>query len=136
MSETNIIKNSFYEELKFRSIKMLDISYVVTIYAVIALFFANFTEKLFYLTEKEIEELSMVELFVQMCMQIILMSISFYFVRNIVELIPSPFHEVENFNHYKLAELKNGSTFMIFYVANTPSLRLKTAGLIDKFNKI
>lgn len=129
------IKNNFYEELQFRGIKMLDISYVVTLYATIALISASFTEKFFHSTDEEIEELSITELFIQTYMQIILMAIIFYFVRNIVEQIPSPFNKIGNFDHYRLAELKNGSTFMIFYIANTPTLRLKTLKLIEKFNK-
>lgn len=135
MSEINIIKNNIYEELQFRSVKMLDISYVVIIYAIIALVFANFTEKIFYLTDEEIEQMSIFELFVRMCAQLAFMSISFYIVRNIVELIPSPFHKIGKFDHSKLTELKNGAIFMNFYVANTSSLKQKTAKLIEKFNK-
>ena len=111
------------EELILRGVKMTDMVYTFCIYASFALVASVFSDNIFKITPEELEKMSSVKLYMYLLIQFSFMAILFYIVRNVVELIPSPFNNVAKYDHFRLNELKNGAIFSAVYLFNTNSIR-------------
>jgi hypothetical protein len=122
------------EELILRGVKMTDMVYTFCIYATLALVASVFSDKiLFKITPEELEKMSSVKLYMYLLIQFSFMAIIFYIVRNVVELIPSPFNNVAKYDHFRLNELKNGAIFSAVYLFNTSSIRNTMTVLMKRF---
>ena len=121
------------EELILRGVKMTDMVYTFCIYASFALVASVFSDKIFKITPEELEKMSSVKLYMYLLIQFSFMAIIFYIVRNVVELIPSPFNNVAKYDHFRLNELKNGAIFSSVYLFNTSSIRNTMTILMKRF---
>jgi hypothetical protein len=121
------------EELILRGVKMTDMVYTFCIYASFALVASVFSDNIFKITPEELEKMSSVKLYMYLLIQFSFMAILFYIVRNVVELIPSPFNNVAKYDHFRLNELKNGAIFSAVYLFNTNSIRNTMTILMKRF---
>jgi tetrahydromethanopterin S-methyltransferase subunit C len=116
---TNLFDNFKHEnklqfELIIRSIKMLDIGYITVIYFIFAVIIAKIFNYIFGIYSPEYDKhKSTIKIGVELCAIIWLIGISTYIVRNIVELIPSPFEDVYDFHHKKVKELSSATVYTL-----------------------
>jgi hypothetical protein len=105
--------------LSFRIVKLFDIGYVSTIYLLIAIALSVMIDKwLQPFDETKEKKKSMIRRFLELAGLTWLVVIVTYMVRNIAELIPSPFHKMAGFDHYQTKELRFGAifTFIFLYI--------------------
>ena len=97
-----------------RCIKLLDIGYVTVLYFVIGFALAVLTDRIlgkFDATEAEKKSTSRVVL--ELLLHMWVYGLLVYFVRNIVQHTPSPFHNVWCFDHTKVKEMQSATSLQI-----------------------
>jgi len=120
------------EHANFRFAKIMDIGYVTAIYFIIGLIFSRLFEKLFgKFDPKKEEQKHIVQEGAELIGMIWIIGISTYVVRNLVELIPSPFDGVAGLIHKKLKELTGASVYTMIVMGYTFHFRAK----LDAFNR-
>ena len=131
------ISSKIEKEIVIRSIKIFDIAYITFIYGLIALFAATLLDKYIYKyisfqkVDKEEDKNFYILLFeIFICLTINL--IAFYFLRNLLQLIPFPFEGVYGFRHMRVNEVKSGSVILVILVWFSKILRGKMVALQSK----
>ena len=105
------------KEIIIRSIKILDIGFITSIYIILGIVFAKILDHLIgkFDEEKEKEKSNLKVIF-----EIILLSwfmgIIIYIVRNVISLIPFPLHGYFEFNHFRVKELTSAYIFCITFI--------------------
>lgn len=123
---------TFKNEALFRFIKLADIGYIVVIYFIIGIVLSKVSYQFSALQAKEEDkEKSTLRLALELIGIIWLMIIIFYVLRNVVELIPSPFHGLYGYDHYRLKELNGVAVLSVTYIYFRDIITNK----IDEFNK-
>jgi hypothetical protein len=122
-----------HSELGFRLIKIADIGYITILYAIAALV----TAKAFDIVSKKIdtqrdEEKSSVQLFVEIIVYLWVAGIAVYGVRNLMELVPSPFEGVFGLEHLRVKELGNAGVFVFIFFYFEESLKKKLTVLYNR----
>jgi hypothetical protein len=107
----------------FRIVKILDIGYTTLIYFMMAIFIASLMDILYgaYDENKE-KKKSVIRKTVDLASMIWLNGVIIYFIRNVVELIPSPFDGLYGFKHGRLKELDSAYVFEFVLIYNQPNL--------------
>ncbi len=125
---------SALQELKVRSVKILDMGYVAIIYFVIGLLLSKASDAVFGKYDAIIEKSkSTIRLGLEVLLMLWVICIVMYVARNVVELVPSPFDGVFGFQHARLKEL-NGVAILIFtYLFFQDTLRAKMTELYNRF---
>lgn len=114
--------------LSFRIVKVLDIGYTSMIYLIIAILFAVGIDRwLGHFDETKEKKKSKLRRLLELIGITWLVVIVTYLVRNIVELIPSPFHKMGGFDHYQTKELRFGAIFMFIFLFLLTHFRDKLA---------
>lgn len=110
-----------YETLKkeaiIRSIKMLDIGILTTIYFILAYFISWGVNKIYYDFNPN-EHRNKIVIFLEICMQIFVIGVLIYIIRNIVQFIPFPLEGFYGYQHSRVKELSSGGiaiSFGVFY---------------------
>jgi len=104
-------------ELLFRIIKILDIGYITTIYFVIAIFISKITDKIFgEFDENKEKKKSKFRILLELIGVFWLYIVIIYIVKNLVELLPSPFDGINGFQHMLVKELKTGFPFFFIFL--------------------
>ena len=104
-------------DIPFRLIKILDIGYVTAIYFVVAIILAKIFDEMYGPFNKAAEEKKgMLQRTVELILMMWVYGIVIYLIRNIVELIPSPFDGMYGFEHDRLAELKYAAVFTFIFL--------------------
>jgi hypothetical protein len=102
-----------HHEVALRLIKILDIGFVSSIYLLIAVVLAGKLNSYFGEFDEKKERK---KTFLRRTLELIgitwLLVAIMYIIRNLVELIPSPFHGIAGFDHYRLKELKFAGIFI------------------------
>jgi len=107
----------FNRDISIRSIKLLDIGYITILYFIIGIAMVKVCDMYFgkYDEEREKKKSSLrrgLE-----CIAIMwLFGIVIYLVRNITELIPSPFNGIAGFDHMRVKELKDATIFTFVFL--------------------
>ena len=109
-----------YKNGIIRTIKILDIGYITTIYLILGILFAKMCDNYFGKFNENTEENKLI---IQSIFELILflwfVAIVIYFVRNIIPLIPFPLNGVYGFDHLRVKELTSAATFsMAFFIFN------------------
>ena len=106
----------FGHDVLMRSIKIIDIGYITSIYFIFAILSCLIMEKIYgpYDVEKEKKKHASVIwgetiLFMWIC------GIIIYIIRNIVEIIPFPLDGYKGFDHHRVKELGSASVFTFFF---------------------
>jgi hypothetical protein len=120
-------------ELGFRVIKIADIGYITILYAIAALVAAKgFDVAYRILDKKKNEDKSNVQLFLEIIITLWAAGIVIYLVRNIMELIPSPFEGVFGFEHRRVKELSNAGVFVFIFFYFGEALKKKLTVLYER----
>lgn len=107
----------FSLNLPFRAIKVLDIGYISAIYYVTALYLSIYIDSIYgTFTPATESKKSTARLVAETVGQIFVMASVFYVMRNVVDAIPSPFHGIAGYDHYRLKELTGGALFIIMFM--------------------
>jgi hypothetical protein len=125
-------QKTIMEDINFRSVKIMDIGYVTAIYFIVGLIFSRLFDKLFgEFDPKKEEKKHIVQSGAELVGMIWIIGISTYFVRNLVELIPSPFDGLGGFVHKKLKELSGAGVYTMIVMGYAFHFRAK----LDAFNR-
>ena len=108
---------AFTAELALRTVKIIDIGYVTAIYFLIGIFTAKIFDSLYGKYDKEKEKKkSLLQHTLEIVGMMWLFGVIIYIVRNLVELIPSPFDGLFGFKHGLLGEMKNASVYTFIFL--------------------
>jgi hypothetical protein len=125
-------QKTMMDELNFRAVKIMDIGYVTAIYFVVGLIFSRIFDKLFgVFDQKKEDQKHIVQISAELIGMIWIIGISTYVVRNLVELIPSPFDGLGGFIHKKLKELGGAGVYTMIVMGYAFHFRAK----LDSFNR-
>jgi hypothetical protein len=122
----------------FRSVKILNFSYIVLIQFFPALICAHIFDIIFYdRTKEEYEKISTLQIFIELWIHFWSILVLYYLFRNIIEYIPSPFENLFNsgFKNKLVKETHNGTIFSIVFILFQTSLREKVRIFKDRFFK-
>lgn len=104
--------------IKFRLIKILDIGYISLIFTILAIILAKMTNFIVgEFDKKDADDTPTYMLIFKSIMHIWLIGITCYFIRNVMEYIPSPFDGTHGFNHSMVKELNDMYLFAYIYLA-------------------
>jgi hypothetical protein len=114
--------------LGFRLAKIADIGFITILYFLSGFFMARlFDNYLDKYDKKYDDKKSNVHLILEIAFYLWVNGIAIYIVRNLVELIPSPFHGLYGLKHDLLTELKSAPilefTFLYYQVHLTDKLK-------------
>lgn len=104
-------------EILFRFIKICDIGYITAIYLLFALILSTLFNKIFGTFDKNKEKQKsdtrqIIEIFCILWLYIVII----YIVKNIVEIIPSPFDGINGFKHDLVKELHTAFSFFFVFL--------------------
>ena len=120
-------------EIFFRIVKILDMGYIVIIYFILGIALAKLSDIVFGVyDEKKEKDKSLVQLGAEIMLMIWSNIIIFYVARNFVQMIPSPFHNVAGFDHYRLKELGGSAILGATYIYFQTNLKSKIADLHNR----
>jgi len=126
MSSTNEDQTTLKFEVTIRFIKMLDIGYITVLYFIFAIIVGKIFNYIFgpYNSSADVNK-STFRIGVELCAIIWLIGISTYIIRNIVEIIPSPFENFHDFHHKRVKELTSASVYTLILYQCLSSFRGK-----------
>ena len=108
---------TFKKEAIFRLIKLADIGYIVVIYFIIGVLLSKLSNRFIIVDDLEKDkQKSTIRLIIEIISIIWLIIVIYYIIRNIVELIPSPFHGLYGYDHYRLKELNGVAVLGVTYI--------------------
>ena len=111
------MNQKYIKDLRIRGLKIIDIGYITVIYFTLAVIFAKLSDSIYgEFDPKKEDTKSMLQRSLELIVMIWIMGIIVYFIRNFVQLIPSPFNEVYGFHHLKVKELVGADVFTLIYL--------------------
>lgn len=119
---------------QFRLAKVMDMGYITVVYAILSAV-SLFTIKIAFgkYDEKEDQKKSSIHLFLEVLGLIWATAIFFYLIRNTVgDYLPSPFHGIAGYNHFKLKEFTSGSVFIYLFMQFFAPLKQKLSILYKR----
>jgi len=122
------------KEITIRSIKMVDISLLGVYYLFGGIILSLIIDKLFPVYDEEVyRNKSSHEIFLEVCLNISLIMIIVYILRNIVEKIPFPLDGVAGYGHKRVSEIKGGVLIAFAVITFQPNFKNKVTLLINRF---
>jgi hypothetical protein len=130
------MKTEFFLNLPFRAIKVLDIGYISAIYYITALYLSTYVDKLYGKFDvATAQKKSTPRLIAEVVGQIFVITTVFYIIRNAVEYIPSPFHGLAGFDHYRLKELAGATMFIIMFMFYQRNFKARAEYLYERISR-
>jgi hypothetical protein len=125
---TAIMSENVKKDLIIRSIKILDIGYLTIIYFISGYSLSWLVNKIYKPFDPQNPHSSKPMIFLEVCLQLFLISIIVYIIRNIVMLFPWPLEGVYGYEHARVKELYNGGvalSFGVFYAQSNLTDKMK-----------
>ena len=120
-------------ELGFRLVKIADIGYITILYAISGLVITKaFDVTTAKLDREENKQKSSLRLFFEIVLYLWIAGIIIYAIRNIMEIIPSPFEGVYGLQHLQVKELGNAGVFVFIFFYFGESLKEKLNVMYDR----
>jgi hypothetical protein len=111
------MKQSFSNDVLIRSIKLIDIGYISTIYIFFAIIISRIADKIMgEFDEKKESEKPFFRIMIEFIIIVWLYGVIVYIVRNLAELIPFPLNGISGFHHFRMKELGSASIFTLTFV--------------------
>lgn len=108
---------NYKKEIIIRSIKLIDIGYITTIYLILGIILAKVCDKYFGKFDEEMEQKKpLIQSILELILHLWLISIVIYVVRNLVPHVPFPLNGIYGYNHLKVKELTLATTFSIVFI--------------------
>jgi len=105
------------KELVIRSIKVIDIGFITALYLTFGIVLAKLCDKaLGELDEEKENQKPLWQLFLELFFYLWFIGIVVYVVRNVVQMIPFPFHGVYGNDHFRVKELINAVIFFVTFL--------------------
>jgi len=124
------------QDLVLRSIKIVDIGYITSIYFTIAFFLSTYIDnKLGEFNKEEADQKTTLRLFGESVLHMYLMGVLVYVIRNLIEKIPFPLNGVQGFIHTKVKELTNATVFVFIFILYQKNFRAKLDYLRERIYK-
>jgi len=121
------------KDIDFRFVKILDIGYITVIYFIIAMFVSRLFEIIFAQYDKYINKSEhYIFIIIEIIIMMWLVGVSTYIVRNLVELIPSPFDGVSGLVHKKVKELGGAGVYTFVIMSFTSCIKDRVTELDNK----
>ena len=126
--------SQIHHEAALRLVKIMDIGFVSGLYLLIAVILAGKLNTYFgEFDEKKERKKTFLRRTLELIGMTWLLVATVYIIRNLAELIPSPFHGVAGFDHYRLKELKFAGIFTFILLFLQKHYREKLASYASDF---
>ena len=105
------------KEVVIRSIKILDIGFITAIYLTLGIVLAKLCDRVLgELDEEKDNQKPRWQVFIELFFYTWFIGIVVYVVRNVVQMIPFPFHGVYGYDHFRVKELINAVIFFATFL--------------------
>ena len=132
----NYLSDERKHDLLMRSIKILDIGYIASLYFVIAMIYCIFVDRIFRNFDAEEEDKkSLGRVIAESILYMWFIGVSIYIVRNLMEFVPFPLNGYHGFMHLRVKELGNATVFTTLVMMYDTYFRSKLAYLFARIQK-
>ena len=105
------------KEVVIRSIKILDIGFITAIYLTLGIVLSKLCDRVLgELDEEKENQKPRWQVFIELFFYTWFIGIVVYVVRNVVQMIPFPFHGVYGYDHFRVKELINAAIFFFTFI--------------------
>jgi hypothetical protein len=122
------VSDNTKKELAIRSIKILDIGYVTALFFLAGYYTAQYYEKAFrhfFGEPSTFASKSNTRLLMEILLQVAVIGMMAYILRNLIEKIPYPLNGMKGYDHMKLKELAGPGLITFFLVIFSFDLQQK-----------
>lgn len=105
------------KEVTIRGIKILDIGFITAIYLTFGIVLAKLCDRaLGEFDEEKENQKPLWQILIELFFYLWFIGVVVYVVRNVVQLIPFPFHGVYGYDHFRVKELLNAAIFFVTFL--------------------
>jgi len=117
-----------------RIIKIIDIAYIFSFYALSGFFCSLFINKIFPIYKKEkYKQYSKGKLIAEICLQFATIGVMVYLIKNLFQLLPFPFDGIYGYQHKKVKEIESALPLIYTLLYFQDHLKDKLFTLASKF---
>jgi len=123
------------KEVMIRSIKILDIGFITAIYLTFGIVLAKLCDRILGEFDEEKEnQKPLWQVLIELFFYLWFIGVVVYVVRNIVQLIPFPFHGVYGYDHFRVKELINAVIFFVTFLQFQEYYQKKITYIFTRLN--
>lgn len=124
------------KEIIIRSIKIIDIGYIIAIYLILGVLGAKLCDKYLGVFDEDKEEKRpLYKSIIELILYFWFLGVVIYIVRNVIPLIPFPLDGIYGFDHLKVKEVTSGATFTFAFLYFQVYYQKKVKYIFSKLDK-